>query len=829
MLGTWLGRVVGIGISAVAIAACSNSTSNGGDDSSGDDTGDGGGGGGGGDSGTVDAGGDSSVNNRVTGDAGQCLSNCHEGDPCSTADQCASGTCTAGACADPSCTDGKKDGTETAPDCGGTCAACADGLACLIGADCVNQVCDPTTKTCSPPTATDTVKNGSETDTDCGDSGAGEADDAPPCADGKACTVGTDCVDKECGANKTCTPASCSDGVQNGTETALDCGGMCNACADGLGCAVNADCTSKSCDTTAIKLCLPPTDTDHLWNGNETDVDCGSGGTGEDTKAPACADGKMCKAGSDCVDLICGADGTCAAASCTDLVKNGGETDKDCGGGAKSGCKACPDLEGCKANSDCLSLSCDTTTDACLKPTDTDKIKNGNESDVDCGSGGTNDGSENTHAPLCASGKACISHADCVDDGCNYKGLCITEPSCAQHSGGDTCGAGETDETTGVDETAAVHESCCASVTLPSSTTRLDKYEITAGRMREFVNRTGGNIAAFWAAYAAAHPGSVAVGQIRAQDVQYLPTDNDGPYLATFTYNYKDNDKVTQGTGLGLGLYNQIGASVIFSDEPSDEQGCYVGATGSGSYGHPTYWWDATTMVNQFGGGARAFSQVELDEKSLNCVTEMMLVAFCAWDGGHLATDAELDAAYGSAKYPWGAAPAYTDTWTTTVPGRTNPVYDPTGSGKTTTNTSYWTVNMPLNNGQSGLASVDLLAPTYTPTNWNPFFPTIPSSLRYYWPPISPDLWGNQVDEAYEIAAPGRFVNDKSTLGAWYDLAANIIEISSTVVSTDDANHDSLPKVHWHGGSFEGHGVGKETFTENIMTKYGKTGGRCAR
>jgi hypothetical protein len=796
---TWLGRVALAGAAATAFAACSSSTSGGGGSPSG-------------------------------GDGGTCISNCHEGDTCTAATQCASGICTAGACVDPSCTDGKQDGTETAVDCGGACSACADGLGCAIGADCTSGVCNPSSKTCAVPSAADGVKNGSETDTDCGDTGLGEDDHAPACADGKMCKKSSDCVDQECSTNGICSPASCSDGIKNGTETGLDCGGDCNTCADGVGCAVNADCTSKSCDSAGTKLCLPPTDTDGITNGNETDTDCGSGGTndnGENTNAPACPDLDMCVTGADCLDLIC-TNGTCAKATCTDGVKNGNETGTDCGNGIITGCSACPDNGGCKANSDCTSLSCNTTTDICLKPTSSDGITNGNETDKDCGSGGPG---ENDNALPCATGKKCISHADCVADGCNYKGICIAEPSCAQHSGGDTCGAGETDETVPMDEPGASHESCCASVTLPGSTTRLDKYEITSGRMREFVNRTGGNIAGFWSSLVAAGANTTAIGQIRAQDVQYLPTANDAPYIPTFKWNYQPTEgNVQQQTGIALGLYNQIGSGIIFSDEPSTLQGCYIGADNSGAYGHPTYWWDAATMSEQFGAGPHKFTQAQMDEKPINCVTEMMLVAFCAWDGGHLASAAELDAAWGTATYPWGSSPAYTDTWTTTEPGRINPTYDALdGKGDTTTNPNVWSVLMPANNGLSGVVSVNLLAPTYNTSNWNPFYPTIPSSLRYYWPPIDPGQWGIQADESYEIAAPGRFIHDKATGGDWYDLAANMIEATSTVTGTDNANHDSLPTVYWHGGSFEGHGVGKETFNENIMTKYGKVSGRCAR
>jgi hypothetical protein len=46
-----------------------------------------------------------------------------------------------------------------------------------------------------------------------------------------------------------------------------------------------------------------------------------------------------------------------------------------------------------------------------------------------------------------------------------------------------------------------------------------------------------------------------------------------------------------------------------------------------------------------------------LDEKALNCVPWELLQALCIWDGGRLATLAELRAAFtndGKTKFPWG-------------------------------------------------------------------------------------------------------------------------------------------------------------------------------
>ena len=122
------------------------------------------------------------------------------------------------------------------------------------------------------PTCDDGIQNGNETGVDCG----GDCAACPTCDDGvqNGNETGVDCGG-DCAACITC-----DDGIQNGNETGIDCGGDCAAC---------------------------PTCDDGLQNGNETGVDCG---------------------------------GDCAACpTCDDGLQNGEETGIDCGG---------PDCEPCE-------------------------------------------------------------------------------------------------------------------------------------------------------------------------------------------------------------------------------------------------------------------------------------------------------------------------------------------------------------------------------------------------------------------------------------------------------------------------------------------------
>jgi formylglycine-generating enzyme required for sulfatase activity len=170
--------------------------------------------------------------------------------PCKTDDQCNSHVC-----APPSLDAGGHDG---GPPDAGVCAA----------AKCV----------CQTPTCNDHVKNGNETGVDCGGS-------CPPCGVSVTCTTGSDCSTGECGvgfkggpctgtavdggadaahslAGCVCEAPTCSDGVKNGGESDVDCGGdECPHCGIGKTCSQNTDCTSDICSAgTAGNRCACPSD-----------------------------------------------------------------------------------------------------------------------------------------------------------------------------------------------------------------------------------------------------------------------------------------------------------------------------------------------------------------------------------------------------------------------------------------------------------------------------------------------------------------------------------------------------------------------------------------
>lgn len=68
-----------------------------------------------------------------------------------------------------------------------------------------------------------------------------EPEPEPECRSGAECTSGV------CSPDGTCAFPACNDGVLNGQEVDVDCGGNCAECADGQSCNTGSDCASGSC------------------------------------------------------------------------------------------------------------------------------------------------------------------------------------------------------------------------------------------------------------------------------------------------------------------------------------------------------------------------------------------------------------------------------------------------------------------------------------------------------------------------------------------------------------------------------------------------------
>lgn len=141
------------------------------------------------------------------------------------------------------CSNGLLDATETDIDCGGSCGpTCLANQSCVANTDCASQVCDPVTLRCSMASCFDGVQNGYETGLDCGG-------DCDPCEDGMLCLSDDDCETGFCSAQGMCTEEDdCANGVLNEGETDVDCGGVCPfQCAIGDRCVEDLDCEQGAC------------------------------------------------------------------------------------------------------------------------------------------------------------------------------------------------------------------------------------------------------------------------------------------------------------------------------------------------------------------------------------------------------------------------------------------------------------------------------------------------------------------------------------------------------------------------------------------------------
>jgi len=345
---------------------------------------------------------------------GRLCTKCVVGVSCVGADDCLSGICTNNMCADAAatCSDGQKNGTETDVDCGGSCTGCAVARACAKGSDCLSGICQNLVCIASAVTCSDGQKNGTETDVDCGGSCTG-------CAVDKVCAKGSDCASGICTNNqcKAAVTANCSDSQKNGAETDVDCGGgSCTACAVGKACLKGSDCVGSTCtNNVCASTSSTATCSDGKQNGTETDIDCGG-------SCAACAVGKDCLRGSDCISGTC-TNQICVGTSvtCSDGIKNGAETDVDCGGAS---CSRCTESKICYQASDCASTNC--WQGYCRTTSCTDGIIDGYETDQDCGGG---------ICATCAYNKHCVSGSrDCQSGVCNSSGYCTLAPSCYDNS-----------------------------------------------------------------------------------------------------------------------------------------------------------------------------------------------------------------------------------------------------------------------------------------------------------------------------------------------------------------------------------------------------------
>lgn len=290
------------------------------------------------------------------------------------------------------------------------------------------------------PNCFDNILNQGEETVDCGGPNCPECD--PNCYDlisnqnEESTVLNSNVIGIDCGG-EFCEPcASCEDGVQNAhwvfdpnltlydlgdpdvgqsptgelyrlvMESGIDCGFPCAlACfptdTDGI---QNGDEEGIDCGGSSAIPCPPPTCADGLHNGTETGIDCGDAlGICPECPDHNCNDGiqnihielnEMLPAGYMVVietGIDCDSDPNtlcpdCPIPTCFDGLLNGLETGIDCGGNCQTLCNPLVNcnngiMDGAETGIDCDD---DQNTPCPTCPTCTDGIKNGPEVDVDC-------------------------------------------------------------------------------------------------------------------------------------------------------------------------------------------------------------------------------------------------------------------------------------------------------------------------------------------------------------------------------------------------------------------------------------------------------------
>lgn len=284
---------------------------------------------------------------------------------------CSFRTCTAGSCgmtyaaAGTACNDGSA--CTTGDTCNGIGQCTGTAVVCNDNNPCTSDSCNPATGTCSYSILPDltvcpggtchsgvcTASGGCASAADCpgadtacsfrtctaGTCGMSFAPLGTACSDGNACTIGDTCNGtgscnggspvycgsngNPCTYNGTCNPATGACSYPNAPDLTACPGGTCHSgvctgsCTTDANCATNQYCSGGNC-------------------------------------VPKVGVGAACTGNNVCASGVCQF-GFCQGASCTDLIKNGTETDVDCGGGT---CATCVNGKTCGANADCQSGLC---------------------------------------------------------------------------------------------------------------------------------------------------------------------------------------------------------------------------------------------------------------------------------------------------------------------------------------------------------------------------------------------------------------------------------------------------------------------------------------
>ncbi|MFH0900445.1 MAG: SUMF1/EgtB/PvdO family nonheme iron enzyme [Pseudomonadota bacterium] len=550
--------------------------------------------------------------------------------PCSAdAPYCSLGKC-ATKCVD-ECASGERqcDGPGMAKLCGQADAdSCRDWLpavACATGETCSGGVCASSCHNECPRSESKCAGAGTVSCGDLNVDGCAEWSPITPCEEGTTCSSG------ECktGCSDECSAPVCEGMVWR------ECGDFdadsCKDLSSGTSC-VPADqclegtCTATGCQSTA-KVCNEPpgarcldADTKLVYDAVGT---CADGACSYTSREVDC---KGCPACDACAGVVCddppsvcyASPGTCTGGACSYRFADDA---------------TCDDGDACTTQDGCSSGRCSGTPLVCTTPPSSTCISASTvrtyHSPGTCAGGACGYAFTDTVCPsgVC-SGQACCAPTTCaavvaecgtISDGCGRTlncGSCMSPETCGGSGKPNVCGetGGSFPSCAGLASTCGPTKTgdCCETLFVPSGTYNrsnhpdypatvsgfmLDRFEITVGRFRKFVEAGMGTQANPPVAGAGAHP------------------------------------LIIEGSGWD---------STWKANLPADTEALKTAVKCYSTY----QTWTDTAGANE--------------NLPMNCLDWYALFAFCAWDGGRLPTEAEWNyaAAGGSEQrqYPWGSA-----------------------------------------------------------------------------------------------------------------------------------------------------------------------------
>jgi len=182
---------------------------------------------------------------------------------------------------------------------------CRDATDCGTPASlCERATCDPVTGC-----GTEDIAEGE----DCRD-GGGICGEDGSCVD---CIRNDDCSSMTCSGGA-CVPATCTNGMLDGDESAEDCGGMCAPCDDGKACESDSDCVSGACNTEVMPAVCAPCGGSNPCPGAQF---CDSLGVCQ----PELSNGAICESDAQCTSEHCVEEETirvCCDAPCDGLCES---------------------------------------------------------------------------------------------------------------------------------------------------------------------------------------------------------------------------------------------------------------------------------------------------------------------------------------------------------------------------------------------------------------------------------------------------------------------------------------------------------------------------